>query len=97
MDLRLDGAALTAWLVDTPSVSGEEGTLADAIEDALRALRNADTIRVPIQSAITAAATATIHSLAPAAAQATPASAIARKPKRTPSAARCVGAGTPRL
>ena len=38
MDLRLDGAALTAWLVDTPSVSGEEGPLTDAIEDALRAL-----------------------------------------------------------
>jgi succinyl-diaminopimelate desuccinylase len=38
VDLRLDGAALTAWLVDTPSVSGEEGPLADAIEDALRAL-----------------------------------------------------------
>ena len=38
MDLRLDGAALTAWLVDTPSVSGEEGPLADAIEGALRAL-----------------------------------------------------------
>ena len=38
MDLRLDGAALTAWLVDTPSVSGEEGPLTDAIEDALRGL-----------------------------------------------------------
>jgi succinyl-diaminopimelate desuccinylase len=38
VDLRLDGAALTAWLVDTPSVSGEEGPLTDAIEDALRAL-----------------------------------------------------------
>jgi succinyl-diaminopimelate desuccinylase len=38
VDLRLDGAALTAWLVDTPSVSGEEGPLADAIEAALRAL-----------------------------------------------------------
>ena len=34
----MDGAALTAWLVDTPSVSGEEGPLTDAIEDALRAL-----------------------------------------------------------
>ena len=38
MDLRLDGAALTAVLVDTPSVSGEEGPIADAIEAALRAL-----------------------------------------------------------
>ncbi len=38
MDLRLDGAALTAWLVDTPSVSGDEGPLADAIEAALRPL-----------------------------------------------------------
>jgi succinyl-diaminopimelate desuccinylase len=38
MDLRMDGAALTAWLVDTPSVSGDEGPLADAIEAALRAL-----------------------------------------------------------
>ncbi len=38
MDLRLDGAALTAELVDTPSVSGEEGPIADAIEGALRSL-----------------------------------------------------------
>jgi succinyl-diaminopimelate desuccinylase len=38
VDLRLDGAALTAWLVDTPSVSGEEGPLTDAIEAALGAL-----------------------------------------------------------
>ena len=38
MDLQLDGAALTAQLVDTPSVSGEEGPLTDAIEGALRAL-----------------------------------------------------------
>jgi len=38
VDLRLDGAALTAVLVDTPSVSGEEGPIADAIEAALRAL-----------------------------------------------------------
>src|ERR1700748_1647755 len=34
----MDGAALTAWLVDTPSVSGDEGPLTDAIEAALRAL-----------------------------------------------------------
>jgi succinyl-diaminopimelate desuccinylase len=38
VDLRLDGAALTAQLVDTPSVSGTEGPLTDAIEAALRAL-----------------------------------------------------------
>ena len=38
MDLQLDGAALTAQLVDIPSVSGEEGPLTDAIEGALRAL-----------------------------------------------------------
>ena len=38
MDLQLDGAALTAQLVDIPSVSGEEGPLADAIEGALRSL-----------------------------------------------------------
>jgi len=38
VDLQLDGAALTAQLVDTPSVSGEEGPLTDAIEGALRAL-----------------------------------------------------------
>ena len=38
LDLDLDGAALTARLVDIPSVSGEEGPLADAIEAALRPL-----------------------------------------------------------
>jgi succinyl-diaminopimelate desuccinylase len=38
VDLQLDGAALTAHLVDTPSVSGEEGPLTDAIEGALRSL-----------------------------------------------------------
>ena len=38
MDLQLDGAALTAQLVNTASVSGEEGPLTDAIEAALRAL-----------------------------------------------------------
>ncbi|MDQ2815022.1 MAG: succinyl-diaminopimelate desuccinylase [Actinomycetota bacterium] len=37
MNLDLDGAALTAELVDIPSVSGEEGPLADAVEAALRA------------------------------------------------------------
>ncbi|MEU3185252.1 succinyl-diaminopimelate desuccinylase [Streptomyces sp. NPDC006923] len=38
LDLTLDGPALTARLVDFPSVSGEEKPLADAIEQALRAL-----------------------------------------------------------
>ncbi|MBV9206729.1 MAG: succinyl-diaminopimelate desuccinylase [Actinobacteria bacterium] len=38
VDLHLDGAALTAQLVDTPSVSGEEGPLTDSIEAALRSL-----------------------------------------------------------
>ena len=36
--LQLDGAALTAQLVDAPSVSGEEGPLTDTIEGALRSL-----------------------------------------------------------
>jgi succinyl-diaminopimelate desuccinylase len=38
LDLDLDGAALTAQLVDVPSVSGAEGPLADAVEAALRSL-----------------------------------------------------------
>lgn len=38
LDLSLDAASLTAALVDFPSVSGEEKPLADAIEEALRAL-----------------------------------------------------------
>ncbi|MGW0463990.1 succinyl-diaminopimelate desuccinylase [Streptomyces sp. NPDC003027] len=38
LDLALDGPALTAALVDFPSVSGTEKPLADAIEEALRAL-----------------------------------------------------------
>ncbi|MFD6418626.1 succinyl-diaminopimelate desuccinylase [Streptomyces sp. NPDC060194] len=38
LDLTLDAAALTARLVDLPSVSGEEKPLADAVEAALRAL-----------------------------------------------------------
>jgi succinyl-diaminopimelate desuccinylase len=37
LDLRLDGAALTAALVDVESVSGHEGPLADLVEQALRA------------------------------------------------------------
>ena len=38
LDLSLDGAALTAALVDFPSVSGDEQALADAVERALRDL-----------------------------------------------------------
>ena len=38
LDLSADAAALTASIVDVPSVSGEEAALADAIEGALRAL-----------------------------------------------------------
>ncbi|WP_051969840.1 succinyl-diaminopimelate desuccinylase [Kitasatospora azatica] len=37
LDLALDGGALTAQLVDFPSVSGNEQALADAVEQALRA------------------------------------------------------------
>ncbi|MDH6135073.1 succinyl-diaminopimelate desuccinylase [Kitasatospora sp. MAA4] len=36
LDLTLDGGALTAQLVDFPSVSGDEQALADAVEAALR-------------------------------------------------------------
>src|SRR5207248_11539082 len=38
LDLGADGAALTAALVDVPSVSGTEAALASAIERALRRL-----------------------------------------------------------
>ncbi|QKW08972.1 succinyl-diaminopimelate desuccinylase [Streptomyces sp. NA04227] len=38
LDLTLDAAALTAQLVDFPSESGAEKPLADAVEEALRAL-----------------------------------------------------------
>ncbi|MET9530658.1 MULTISPECIES: succinyl-diaminopimelate desuccinylase [unclassified Streptomyces] len=38
LDLTLDAPALTAQLVDFPSVSGTEKPLADAVEEALRAL-----------------------------------------------------------
>jgi succinyl-diaminopimelate desuccinylase len=45
LDLDRDGAALTAQIVDIPSVSGEEGPLADAIEAALRTLPHLATCR----------------------------------------------------
>ncbi|MCX4548424.1 succinyl-diaminopimelate desuccinylase [Streptomyces sp. NBC_01387] len=38
LDLTIDASALTARLVDFPSVSGTEKPLADAVEEALRAL-----------------------------------------------------------
>jgi len=46
LDLRSDPAALTAALVDIPSVSGTEGPIADAVEAALRALRHLKVERV---------------------------------------------------
>jgi succinyl-diaminopimelate desuccinylase len=45
LDLTADAAALTASLVDIPSVSGEETPLADAIETAVRALGHLDVHR----------------------------------------------------
>ncbi|HZR50928.1 MAG TPA: succinyl-diaminopimelate desuccinylase [Streptosporangiaceae bacterium] len=45
LDLSASGAALTAALVDVPSVSGSEGVLADAIESALGQLPWLDLFR----------------------------------------------------
>ena len=45
LDLSADAAALTASIVDVPSVSGEEGNLADAIDTALRALPHLTVLR----------------------------------------------------
>jgi succinyl-diaminopimelate desuccinylase len=45
LDLAADGAALTAALVDLPSVSGTEGPLADAVEAALRAVDGLEVVR----------------------------------------------------
>jgi succinyl-diaminopimelate desuccinylase len=45
VDLDLDAAALTAQIVDVPSVSGQEGPLADAVEGALRARPHLDVHR----------------------------------------------------
>jgi succinyl-diaminopimelate desuccinylase len=45
LDLSADAAALTASIVDVPSVSGEEGNLADAIETALCALPHLSVLR----------------------------------------------------
>ncbi|HVX45696.1 MAG TPA: succinyl-diaminopimelate desuccinylase [Mycobacteriales bacterium] len=45
LDLSLDAAALTAAVVDIPSVSGSESALADAVEAALRATGRLQVIR----------------------------------------------------
>src|ERR1700759_4848139 len=45
LDLSLDGPALTARLVDTPSVSGAEAPLAGAIERALTPFAHLEVIR----------------------------------------------------
>ena len=45
LDLSLDGPALTARLVDVPSVSGAEAPLAGAIERALAPLTHLEVIR----------------------------------------------------
>ncbi|HEY6745653.1 MAG TPA: M20/M25/M40 family metallo-hydrolase, partial [Mycobacteriales bacterium] len=45
LDLGLPGDALTAALVDFPSVSGTEGPLADAVEAALRAVAGLEVVR----------------------------------------------------
>jgi len=45
LDLALDPAALTAALCDVASVSGAEGPLADAVEEALRRQRHLEVVR----------------------------------------------------
>ena len=45
IDLTLPGDALTASLVDVPSVSGSEGRLADEVELALRSVRHLEVRR----------------------------------------------------
>ncbi len=45
LDLSLDGPALTAALVDIPSVSGDEARLADQVEAALRPLAHLEVVR----------------------------------------------------
>jgi succinyl-diaminopimelate desuccinylase len=45
LDLALDAAALTAALVDVPSVSGDEAVLADLVEAALRGCAGLDVTR----------------------------------------------------
>jgi succinyl-diaminopimelate desuccinylase len=45
LDLTASSADLTARLVDIPSVSGDEGTIADAVEAALRARPHLEVVR----------------------------------------------------
>src|SRR5437764_13137709 len=45
IDLTLPGDALTASLIDVPSVSGSEGRLADEVELALRSVAHLDVRR----------------------------------------------------
>ncbi|MBA2555466.1 MAG: succinyl-diaminopimelate desuccinylase [Geodermatophilaceae bacterium] len=45
LDLSLDGPALTAALIDVPSVSGDEAAMADLIENALRGLGHLEVLR----------------------------------------------------
>jgi succinyl-diaminopimelate desuccinylase len=45
LDLAVDPVTLTAALCDVPSVSGDEGPLADAVEVALRALPHLEVLR----------------------------------------------------
>jgi succinyl-diaminopimelate desuccinylase len=45
LDLTADAAALTAALVDVPSVSGDEARLADLVEEALRGLGHLEVVR----------------------------------------------------
>ena len=45
LDLATDGVTLTAALCDVPSVSGDEGPLADAVEAALRGLGHLEVLR----------------------------------------------------
>ena len=45
LDLAADPVALTAALVDVPSVSGDERALADAVEAALRELPQLEVVR----------------------------------------------------
>jgi succinyl-diaminopimelate desuccinylase len=46
LDLMLDPVTLTERLVDIPSVSGQEKEIADAVEEALRALDHLEVVRV---------------------------------------------------
>jgi succinyl-diaminopimelate desuccinylase len=45
LDLEMDAASLTAVLVDVPSVSGDEATVADAVDGALRSCGHLDVER----------------------------------------------------